>query len=301
LTLDFEKSLMFDGKRMRYVAEGPFHAVSDARDLSPRQLISVFDGEESKVYWPPRTTHGNGFILSQKSNRESRHVSAKPVLFTYRPVDKSMGGFTAEDYSVGSSTAVVGEHFCIVLETAPTERRDKVVSLCVDPDSDFVIRRHTISNAGQVVQQTDVSYSFEAANGWVPSTWKTTWFSDGRIVDSTVCTLTRHFFNMPSNIKSFRVTFAPGTLVADERSRIDYIVRADGSRRIILPGEEALSYDELLNTVSGRAGVGRAPNWWAWLLVLVCGSSVLVWSVRKLLRRRVGARDALSFWQREGR
>jgi hypothetical protein len=55
------------------------------------------------------------------------------------------------------------------------------------------------------------------------------------------------------------INFPTNTDVNDRINRVRYIVRADGGRRVITREESARnpSWDELVNSMSGMAGLGR--------------------------------------------
>ena len=126
-------------------------------------------------------------------------------------------------------------------------------TLWTDRDQDFAVRRIVVANGKRVLVQYDIDYAKDAKYGWIPSHWKTTVNgSDGKAKTTVEGSVKSYKINPVIPIAEFRVKFPLGTWVDDENAKESYIVRPNGGKRLILSSESKASYQQLLDSESGK-------------------------------------------------
>jgi hypothetical protein len=127
----------------------------------------------------------------------------------------------------------------------------------------------------------------DPAGQWVPSSSTAIL---GR-ADSANRMTSRYLFTqcdiLPSvDPSEFVLDFPAGSWITDDVEDTEYIVRAGGGKRIILPSENHAGYEALLHTETGRAHTYQAQGGWKkylWLgglVACIVMTVAVVWGFR---------------------
>lgn len=289
---EFRRSVSLDGmNRMRYEADGAFRAYHEPGDLSQQHYLSVFDSNACKIFWPkPKNRKsGIGYITDKNRNEAVTKLSMKPLLWAFRPMVPSYGNINTINCRIAGKQGMIDERPCIILEE-PLEGSQKAIrQYWVDPGMDFAIRRFVSLKRNRVSITMDIDYVPDAASAWIPSGWKYTWAKeDGTLARSGSARVTSSVVNPLINPAEFQFEYPPGTIVTDMRSKEDFLVKEDGSRRVITQEEQDVPYERLLNTESGLAHGRPANSRWALVavfnLLLLTGCAIAVLMQRRRAR-----------------
>jgi hypothetical protein len=175
--------------------------------------------------------------------------------------------------------------------------------LWLDPARDFVVVRcnENFDVLGvRTVNELDISYTQSPPNEWVPLGW-TTVFRDnyGNAEQYSRSIVTEASLNQAAAGRQFQADFPAATWVWDERTNVRYIVGGEGKTRSVTDDElrRGATYEELLRTKSGRAGLTSAAwrrlssVWGLWIAIAaVLATAISVWA----LRMKIGRSESVS-------
>jgi hypothetical protein len=153
---------------------------------------------------------------------------------------------------------VATEEYTLVAKTGAVTYR-----CWVAPSEGYSVRRlrHDLAN-GMALSVTDVQPTKEPTSGqWLPSSWKHSMFNEqGGLRRTLQVTVTRTEIGQGHPDGLFDLEFPPGVEVFDESKGHYFIVRDDGTPRLLRgPGEDTLTLKEDLRSN------WFSRNWW-WLL-----------------------------------
>ncbi len=248
---------------------------------------SAFNGQVSVDYFPPANVDfAVGTIYDSDGYKEIRSIGIRPLLLVYRPFAHNMLRADLSTYSVLPDDAAVNGIRCIILrQDAPPGRRVQE-SYFLDPSRQFLPLRFLSTHSGKPTVQIDIEFTSDAKFGFVPSGWKLLFLRpSGAINTSQVATVQSVAINDPISDDQFEIEFPPGTWVRDARTKDQYIVRADSTRRRITPDEleRDLSYEQLLSSDSGGMNM---PRWFLGVNVVIVLLLVLSLGYRRWRRYR---------------
>lgn len=260
----------FDDKRMYYSTEGPLWVPAEGRFI-PRLYVSSFDGNQAKAFYgrSAEKHHPLGFVSEDQENQDASGLKVYPILMAYRPLNPDLGAFKVSEWHVRDTNAIADGQACIVLEKASDRRKE---AIWVDPKREFSVVRQETHVGGKPADQLTVSYAQDPVWHWVPKTWNVTVIDPrtGKVVRAAVARVTKYDFNRDYSPQDFDFEFPVGTYLTDYRDHStdyrdhsEYIVLANGGRRLITAAEKVrgATYDDFLRTESGQAGLSRTRSW----------------------------------------
>jgi hypothetical protein len=162
------------------------------------------------------------------------------------------------------------------------------VTVSVDPTRACLPLRVVGKKRHEARYQISLEYRrVDSAEKWQPTAWTTTIFGpNGAFFESLSARIGRCEINGKIVPEEFALDFPPGTWVRDHRQEIEYVVRADGSHRLVLPEEQDVrNYDRILTTEPGGAAPGakREAGWqFGILLFATVAIAVLCLATRRL-------------------
>jgi hypothetical protein len=254
---------LISGDMLRMNREGHYWHME--RELNWDAKVATFDGKLAKMFYDEKSTGEMiGFIENRARNPESDCYLYAPVAIAFRPCESELGGHDLTGYTVRPGTETIDGRTCVVVTPGPCDDGSK--TLWLDLERDFLPLR--IQDRGPNGSTLEISYQKDKAHGWVPLEW--TWISVGgtsrRLFGWTSAKVTAYSINADIPRSEFQFEFPVGTYVTDARAGNSedlerYIVREGGKKRIITKDEihrgQGVNYKELLNTESGKAGLGR--------------------------------------------
>ncbi len=206
-------------------------------------------------------------------------VHLDPLLLHYQPFQQKPNWLSS---FASVKRGVIEEKPCLVLESRAEASNQRVDTIWVDPDQGYAIRR--MSKRGDFGEmRVDLWHTLDAVKGPVLMRWKeVTTLPGGEFRSSKEAIVQTAKVNHNLADSRFTFEFPVGTRVIDTsggaKAETKYIVRADGSKRMILPGEgaRAKSAEELMSTESGELLEDR-PGHSRWLAAAVsCAAMTLV-------------------------
>jgi hypothetical protein len=209
-----------------------------------KTMTDVFDGTYRKtLFHPTEGDFPNAHIGRKGPNIIPRNIRTIPIFLIYRPLERTMGRFDPAKVDLTSERGLVDELSCPVLR-----QQDRAV--WVDPTREFLPVRYYEFQKGKTVVSIEIKYQANANFGWVPSSWREVCSTpDGNVFLSVNASVTAYDINVPISDKDFDIQYPTGTLVHDYITNEEYIIRAGGTRRPILPGElTETNYQELLHS-----------------------------------------------------
>jgi hypothetical protein len=232
----------------------------------------------------PRVFQGG----KKESPTPGKHVRLLPIRLAFWPLDPLVGVLTKEDLVLTNEPAIVdGREHTVVRSRGGADAAE----IWLDPERDFVPVRYSLLWDDAVV--ISVSLDYKSMDGhWVPQSWKITMLdSSGAIRRSYSESVTKCHVNGTLDDAEFSIRPEPGAWVTDSSNDEVYIVRQDGSKRIVGPTEYTGSnYRELLNSDPKDAEGGKFVLWAA-SAVAVAVFSFLLWIRQRRLRQLGRSRD----------
>ncbi|MEX2120778.1 MAG: sigma-70 family RNA polymerase sigma factor [Pirellulales bacterium] len=276
LTITKSRELVYDGRRLRHSFHGP-HWITERVEFLPRRYVDIFDGVESCSFFgadeaEERRFHAIGFINRRERSDELKSLLHLPIILPLRPFDMVVfqgRPIRLAEFELVNEAVDVGGRECWRLDQRMAGRGLRF-SLVVDPERGFlpvqVMTRHAAD--ADPSTQTEIEYSKdEEQDAWHPSRWQFTHF--GRMADGSApatvqsrrsAKVSRFELNPRINDEAFAFDFPPGTRVndrrdADRKGWVTYLVRLDGSRRVITQDEmnSRATHEQLMATETGEA------------------------------------------------
>lgn len=248
--VDFAYRLLLDGEKVRLEYSGQEWAHA-RQAFRPVQYVSVF-GKEQKSCYLEGTGHATwplGQVCVGPNYRDAHLAAVQPLMLAYRPLAASMMAVKVLQMSV-KGKAVIDGRTCMEL-TESLLQKGSVMYWWLDPEREFVVLRRLVMVNRKPFEEIEIRYWEDKAVGWVPHQWRTISYnaSSGKLLCIHEATLEEAVFNGPVEHTAFDITFPPGTVVTDEKTGSSYLIRSDGSRRVIQEDETGMTYEQLRTKV----------------------------------------------------
>lgn len=282
--------LVIDGEKMRYSYDGKTWK-QDMMDVTDMNHISVFDGQTPKLLDKGvGLDYPIGAVLRDQRSPDVTQLQNIPVLLCYRAANPTMSPITLANYSVSSEKATINGRLCIVLKEHPG-LHNGVISIYVDPERGYSIMRYTIGVNGNVQVQLDLKYSSDSDSGWVPASWELALQSpSGLLQQHSQSSVTISKINPSIPPGEFQLDFPVGAWITDQRTKRDngdyvsFLVRSDGTERVVRENEVTVPHDQLMKTESRGILTAR---WFIIInfIVLMTVVGYFLWKIVKKTRR----------------
>ncbi len=260
------------GSRVRDQREG-MQWDGTRKELVPRTEINAFDGRVDILHAPVRDPYPDARIMEREKASEAAYLGLLAPLLYLKGTEELRREWS--DLTVVPEQSRVGDRPCILLRSAQA-------ALWVDAERDFLPLRLT---RGSV--QLTMSYQRDTRHGYVLSGWQHD-FGKWHVVAQ----VTEYAINPTLPADHFTIReFPPGTWVTDMhgKEQKQWIVRKDGTKRVILPSERKVPYEQLIEHEEPGSAVS-APGW-SWMAIanavvwLSLGTGlVIAWLVRRRSR-----------------
>lgn len=162
--------------------------------------------------------------------------------------------------------------------------------LWIDHERDFLIISFESAAGGKLTRRVEISYEQDERRLWQPLAWKTAVFSvacEPVIAQQAVAKVMHSEVSLPLTTEDIAVAFPVGTIVKDSTANATWIALENDVRRYVADEERrrGATYEELLRTTEGMAGLSDSRGIWPWLTGTagVC-AVVVMWFVSR--RRR---------------
>jgi hypothetical protein len=258
--------------------------------------VSVTNGVVSKALnnfaWARR--YPTGTVYRHATSDTVMEIGTLPVRAVCMMLDGAISGIQ------GLPTMRVGETAnpdAIILSRV-TEPSGDCREYEFDRSKDCQLVRATgLKWGGKVSSNMSIDYARHETGEWLPVSWSfVSLRQDGFTRYQCDARMERAEVGLEFEDSVFEIEFPPGTMVSDYRpdaegyksgsKSADYILKADGSKRIVGSDERGLSYDELLKTqvepLTAAAPRRRITFW------VILGANVVfvIFLARRFLRSR---------------
>jgi len=171
------------------------------------------------------------------------------MMVAFRPLHPQLRSFDIGEFSPGG-TALIGGQQCREFTKRVASQR-QLTSIWLDPTREFVMARMRIQTENVLQLDIEVGYQQDVNHGWVPKSWRiATYDRRGNLSKSEQHRVTGCEINRSLDDKTFTIDFEPRTYVVDEDRNQNFVVRNDGSTRLIGPQDRNKSFEELAKTNS---------------------------------------------------
>ncbi len=253
----FFRSLLCDRERIRFVDDGKYlgQTAAGKRDYLNAEITRVWNRSESRMLRSVEGTFGTGLISTAVQDAYQDAQFRPPVIACW-PLS-APNGLRLESHRV-AKRVVLDSVECLVLEKLRRSMVDDA-ELWLQGKPPFLPIRIIGYTRAQRSSELTIEYAHVAGEGWHPSGWKRTWFTEnGGYAMAADATVRSHDFAPAVRDSDFTIDFPSGTWVRDTSQPgkpIEYIVREDGSKRIILKDElrRGARYQDLIETETGKA------------------------------------------------
>lgn len=275
--------LKFKGQKRRLETQGAKGFNSNG-ELVQQDQTSVFNKDILKSYMPTGTvSHPLGNIHSATPAQAPRRLNLQAAFYLLRPITTKL--FDPGKCKVQDKRALVNELDCVVVEGTDAAG---IWTYYFSVERDLALVRWTITQLGSILIRSDFSYREDDKHGWLPEKWEIVVLHPPQSVAATVKRLT---VSEPIDDAEFEFEFPPGTLVRDYTTRSSYgdrthyIARENGEKRVVKGQDVDASYEELLDSESGKAKTKSArPTIGVPTLVML---AILAFGLLALLYRKI--------------
>jgi hypothetical protein len=291
VTFEVPSSICIDGNKVRYTRDDrQWSAKEKAYVLQP--YMTVFNGELGKTFhskgasyapWPQ--------ALIQGRFPDARALYLSPLFMTFRACAPEFRSFDIQTLVLTGRRAVIDGKSCLEVER---QLGSYVERVWIDPSRDYVVVRALSSNTEHPRTKIDIAYRKDADSGWVPEKWDILMFyASGKLQQSMRAKVTSYQINPPVELSEFDIEFPAGTRVKDIRdpnSPVDYIVKENDKKRMILPEEIGATYEQMIRSEPGQALGKRPQSFPFWSVALACvvaamAGGLLLWRKWPLRKR----------------
>ncbi len=280
VSFSFKLRMVCDAARkFRAEYEGKKWSIEQKRPV-PFTMIETFDGAVCKRSFPDDEIR-SGFVYAADRQPWARDLRLLPLLLFFRPVAADFGTFDPRQCQLVTMDAVVGGTRCYLVKQHAL-KEDQLV--WVDPARDYVpIRysyyyphRSTTMPAGTI----DMEYARDPHHGWVPSSWVNTRLNErGDALERYTLRVSKYSINSPLGSDVFDIPFGPDTWVQNYVTKESYILKANGIKRPVLPGEfTGDNFRDMLRA--------DPPSGWPWATTIIVITAIIVAAAGIFLYRR---------------
>lgn len=266
-------------RRFRMDCDGK--APAPTKDGYPDQHhIEIFDnGVRNTIFPVGAFGYPSGHINRAKNPTAIRNPQVLPILIAYRAFDREIGVFDANKLTLTKDKGVVEDRQCLILKYM-----EKMI--WVDTARDYVPTRYYELEQGVTTRRIDIKYIADVQHGWVPTSWNNVSLKgNGDTQGSVRASVAEYSIGKPISKETFDVHYPPGTWVRDYVKDESYILREDGTRRMVLKSENGKDYTDLIQTNSPNLTRRRFP-WIVGIGTLLLAVVVAVLFYRILKRSR---------------
>jgi hypothetical protein len=279
-----DSGIQLKGAWLRHEGMAP-RIVSPGRAIA-QDYVSSFDGNASKMLMQSKDLDPRGTVFREKRNTDAMTVALRPLMLCIRPSSPSFGAIKRTDLTVSGEDALIDGIRCLVAQ-------DQHNLYWVDPARDFVIIAwKALSGAGKVMFHAKINYALGDCGLWLPQQWTLDTYAlndTDAVSESIAAEVVSIEINVPLTQDDFALEFPARARVYDQLSREEYIIRPDGSKKILPEGTGALSYDDLLKDELQTTPATKSR--WPWIIGINAALGLFLCVAAYLSFRRSNGKD----------
>lgn len=233
----------------RYEEDGEKWSEPAKERIQQHYITALFAGEHRDLF--PEVTNGHPLGTIYKDPAYfTLHRDFRALKLVFRPLGAEFNGYDDARLTIASATTPFNGRDCLVLSYVAFKGHDLKDEIWVDGSRQFVPVRYLVKRQGKIVTDLAITYE-ESAGDWLPSIW--IWKSmnlAGRLTEKVTANVSLCLINPSLSDKELALEFPPGVWVHDQKSKESYILRKDGTKRMIKPGEGSKDYDSIMKEIS---------------------------------------------------
>ena len=224
--------------------------VRSKSDFAPWDTVDLFDGDHRKILATGGAADYPRVILDPMPPPDGadtkiflRDPRALQLNMVFRPLNGTFHVFDSAQLKLKNEMEMIGSTRTLVLDHGQG-------SVWVDPSKDYLPIRYTEDHQGTTIRQIEISYVYSDVYGWVPDSWTSSRMDAARQRPMTdFAKVIEYSINKPIADSEFELDLSAGAYVTDYPAKESYILRPDGTRRRLKPGElNGHNYEELLKS-----------------------------------------------------
>jgi hypothetical protein len=175
---------------------------------------------------PPKT---QGTEFNWQVDPRMAVAALRPLYISLRPLVSDWRNQRADDFRVVAKQEIVDRRPLVRLSRSDAAIKS-AEDFWIDPDRDDIVVRWEYRVPKMHVISASIEYERGAEGEWVLRRWTTKLGPPNKPWETAESTMTAFTTNAVYPPDALRVTFPPGTLVFDRRSKEQYVIGGDGSR-----------------------------------------------------------------------
>jgi hypothetical protein len=209
------------------------------------ECIQVFNGTEARSLFPVNVgDFPIGTISPSSKEGHSREMANQPLCLAFRMLDEHLGFPTLVDGVIDGVAMDDSGQLCDLVESEPW--RDMRIVVWFSRERGYVPTRMQAFVRERLTDDLQIQYKSHDIGGWIPTAWQRVSMGDtGKVVGTIDATVTSVSINQRVSDGQFDLRFPPGTWVYDHVGSQEYVIRGDGSRHDVAPGEGRDAHDRL--------------------------------------------------------
>jgi len=283
--IHFDVEMAFEDDKVRIEYQGQIWSVDDL-EFIPIKYLSTFDGFKPKDLYPKHSEKDKfpaGAIRNTKDYGDAGLALVKPLIMVYRPFAPKLQPVNLAELQILPDLVEINGCMCLELVQKHLRGKGSSIRMWVDPARDYVLVRHLVEANYKPNEQIDFVYRLDPSSGWIVNSWK--------LIALGKKGLLHYSMNSSVNLSDFKYAGAPdtfdlqfpaGTLVSDERTNERFLVRLDGSKRV-LPSSDNIPYDDLIKEKPWMIWTLWSNNWKIIFATVIGMTALLVFLRRRLI------------------
>jgi hypothetical protein len=218
-TWTFPCEMLLKRSSMRYVSK-TFSQVDGMIDY-----VSSYDGNESRHLMGGKRPRGT--IFSEKADTNVHLFTLTPFMLYFRPLAEPFATLKRKELKLLDGRKTIDGHKCVTID-------DGHLRVDLDCERDFVpvAYQSYLKNGVRYLDGSLEYYRYDKHDGlsWVPKAFQV---ASKRMGVTARGDRVQAEIGVPLKDSDFSLIFEPGTIVWDERTREEYLLRTDGSKEPI--------------------------------------------------------------------
>lgn len=259
-----------------YMTEGRYNATRWVAAYDGKLSRECYLEREGEQRWP------RGSVIQKGAFAGARYGFLRPPFVFFRALEREHAGFDLGSFTCTGAKVKVRGVTCLELQQ---RYLTGTLHLWVDEARDHVVVRQQSLSNGVPSLQIDYDYKEDGRWGWLLSGWELSSMGrGGRITETSKVQVTETKLNQQlEDQRVGELIFPPGSLIMDNVDRTQYIVRDDGSNRMLSVKELGIPYDALVALARNE----QRSQWLTYLLISAAVVCLGLFVYRQFRRRPI--------------
>jgi RNA polymerase sigma factor (sigma-70 family) len=232
-TFQGECALKSQGSKARYEYQWELWNTQLSK-FNPSTQVDVFDGVTNTLFHLRKNGLSSASVRPEDYAMPFGMAENRAILLALRPFSLASTGLIFNHLAIGPKQTNVNGVDCMVVQ----DDRGAGFTLWIDPKKGFAIVRCVLEEQRWKRWELNVDWDLGDAKEWLPQRWEFVDFDpDGSVRSRSVGFDVRYELNKALPDSTFEIDYPPFTLIIDGKTRKEYFVSSDKSKREITPQE----------------------------------------------------------------